>query len=95
MRLRRNSRESRLAPFSGARGGSRDRFFQIESHGIEQKLPCNLGHAKISRLKEAKATLEGAAGTRRAFHADVGGNASHPMLLDRQPPEQHRGGGAF
>ena len=55
-----------MAAFASQRGLVRsagdpeDRFFQIEGHGIEQKLQFNLGRPEIPCTKEAVAALEGA-----------------------------------
>ena len=56
-----------LAAFASQRsvGDLEDRFFQVEGHGIEQKLQFDLGQAEIADSKEAVATLESAEGT---FH---------------------------
>ena len=57
-----------MAAFASPRGQVRsagdleDRLFQIEGHGIEQKLQFNLGQTEVSGSKEAVATLEGAEG---------------------------------
>jgi hypothetical protein len=46
-------------------GDPKDRFFQIEGHGIEQELQFDLGQTKVSGSKESVGAFEG---TENAFH---------------------------
>jgi len=46
-------------------GDPKDRFFQIEGHGIEQELQFDLVQTKVSGSKESVAAFEGA---ENAFH---------------------------